>query len=284
MSKSSRSWLQSNLKSQVPHLSGWGRRGKSPLMILETAHSMLATAAPIASSSMGTCTRWPSLSRCTALRLVSGVPHRASVRVGLASCVGNSLEICGARAHRASAAGWARCGPVPGSGSSRRRIAPPRPAAGSSTARRCLVPCQRTGAIGHLEGLREVRLEPERAPALRHHRLRQAHLRGHRPRRSVRRALRSRLQRLEDHLLHLVVAHRARRARPRLVVEPVQSAPREAPPPLRHRRLACSPAPRRSTCSSHQRRRPALSGTAAPNAATTSAASPTAPASRAHHH
>ena len=59
---------------------------------------------------------------------------------------------------------------------------------------------------------------------------------GHRPRRPVRRVRRGRLQSAHEHVLDHRVGDLARRARPRVVGQPVQAALREPLAPLRHRR------------------------------------------------
>jgi hypothetical protein len=56
----------------------------------------------------------------------------------------------------------------------------------------------------------------------------------------MRRVARRRLQRLDDHLLDLVVADRPRPTRTRLVEQPVESALGKARPP-RHRHVARDP-------------------------------------------
>ena len=87
--------------------------------------------------------------------------------------------------------------------------------------------------------LHAVGLQAERPPHPRDRRLRHAGLARHLARGPVRAAVRRhRLQRLDDHLLDLLVAHRPRPARPRLVDQPVQPALGEPRPPLRHRRTA----------------------------------------------
>src|SRR5438477_356805 len=55
-------------------------------------------------------------------------------------------------------------------------------------------------------------------------------------RRPVRRVRRLLLERLHDHPLDVLVADRARLARPRLIVQPVEATPREPSPPLADRR------------------------------------------------
>ena len=89
---------------------------------------------------------------------------------------------------------------------------------------------------GHLVLVDEVGLEPERAPYLRHSRLRHPCCCGHRPRRPVRRVRRVRLQSAHEHVLDHRVGDLARRPRPRVVGQPVQAALREPAAPLRHRR------------------------------------------------
>ena len=93
--------------------------------------------------------------------------------------------------------------------------------------------------LGELPVLHAVGLQAERPPHPRDRRLRHAGLARHLARGPVRAAVRRhRLQRLDDHLLDLLVAHRPRPARPRLVDQPVQPALGEPRPPLRHRRTA----------------------------------------------
>ena len=58
----------------------------------------------------------------------------------------------------------------------------------------------------------------------------------HRARRPVRRVRRLLLERLHDHPLDVVVADRARLARPRLVMQPVEAPPRKPAPPPADRR------------------------------------------------
>ena len=71
----------------------------------------------------------------------------------------------------------------------------------------------------------------------------------HRARRPVRRVRRLLLERLHDHPLDVLVADRARLARPRLVMQPIEAAPREPAPPPADRRAGYSPTRPRSPCS-----------------------------------
>ena len=85
-----------------------------------------------------------------------------------------------------------------------------------------------------LERLGDVGLQAERAPDAADHRVTHAGRLGHRARAPVRLALRRRLQRLDNHRLDRVVGHDPRRADPRLVVQPLESAGDEPEPPFRH--------------------------------------------------
>ena len=71
-----------------------------------------------------------------------------------------------------------------------------------------------------LERLRDVGLQPERAPDAADHRVTHAGRLGHRARAPVRLTLRRRLQRFDNHRLDRLVGHDPRRADPRLVVQP----------------------------------------------------------------
>ena len=85
-----------------------------------------------------------------------------------------------------------------------------------------------------LERLGDVRLQAERAPDAADHRVTHARRLGHRAGAPVRLALRRRLQRFDNHRLDRVVGHDPRRADPRLVVQPRQSAGDEPEPPFGH--------------------------------------------------
>jgi hypothetical protein len=85
---------------------------------------------------------------------------------------------------------------------------------------------------GELPRLLTVRLQPERPPDPQHGRLRQTDLARHRPRRPVRRVARRRLQRLDDHLLDLLVGDRPRPPRPRLIRQAIQAVLGKPRPPL----------------------------------------------------
>ena len=98
----------------------------------------------------------------------------------------------------------------------------------------------------------------------------------HRARRPVRRVRRLLLERLHDHPLDVLVADRARLARPRLVMQPIEAAPREPAAPLADRRSRCSQARPRSRCSTAPPPPPTRSGNATPAPASSSAAEPTA--------
>jgi len=86
--------------------------------------------------------------------------------------------------------------------------------------------------FGELPGLLAVRLQPERPPDAQHRRLRQADLARHRPGRPVRGVLGRALQRLDDHLLDLLVGDRARPSGTRLVDEAVEAVLHKARTPL----------------------------------------------------
>ena len=77
--------------------------------------------------------------------------------------------------------------------------------------------------LGELPRLLAVRLQPERLPDPVHRRLGQADLARHRARRPMRRVPRRGLQRLDDHLLDLLVGDRPRLPRPRLIDQPIQA-------------------------------------------------------------
>ena len=81
---------------------------------------------------------------------------------------------------------------------------------------------------GELEGPDAVRLQPEGAPDAVHGRGRMADLLGHGPQAPMRRAFRTRFQRLADCGRDLIVTDLARRTRTRLVVETIHPALREA--------------------------------------------------------
>ena len=82
-----------------------------------------------------------------------------------------------------------------------------------------------------LERFGLLRLEPERPPDATDRGLAHPRRGGHRARRPVRRVWRALLKRLDDHTLDVIIADRPRLARTRLVVQPVQTAPREPPAP-----------------------------------------------------
>ena len=128
-----------------------------------------------------------------------------------------------------------------------------------------------------------MRLEPERPPDPADRALAHPGRGRHRPRRPMRRVARLLLQRLHDHPLDVLVADRARLARPRLVMQPVEAAPREPAPPLADRRARYSPARPRSPCSSAPPPPPTRSGSETPTPASSSAAEPTAQAPPAPH-
>ena len=89
---------------------------------------------------------------------------------------------------------------------------------------------------GELERLDLMRLQRERPPDPADRALAHPGRGRHRPRRPVRRVRRLLLERLHDHPLDVLVADRARLARPRLVMQPIEAAPREPAPPLADRR------------------------------------------------
>ena len=89
--------------------------------------------------------------------------------------------------------------------------------------------------VRQLERLAPMRLQPERVPNAADGHVTQADGFRHVPRTPVRRAARRRFQRANDHLLDLLVGDRPLRARPRLVVQPVQALPDEPPAPLADR-------------------------------------------------
>ena len=91
--------------------------------------------------------------------------------------------------------------------------------------------------LGELPRLLAMRRQSERAPDPRDRRLREPDLGRHRPRRPLRRVLRRRLQRLDDHLLHLGIGDRPRPPRTRLVQQAVQPILTEPRAPLPHRRV-----------------------------------------------
>jgi hypothetical protein len=78
-------------------------------------------------------------------------------------------------------------------------------------------------------------LQPERPPDPRDRGLVESDLGSHRPRRPMRRALRSALERLGDHLFDLGVGDLSRLPRPRLVQQPVEPKLNKPPAPQRHR-------------------------------------------------
>ena len=92
--------------------------------------------------------------------------------------------------------------------------------------------------VRQLERLAPMRLQPERVPNPADGHVTQADGLRHVARTPVRRPARRRFQRANDHLLHLLVGDRPLGARPRLVVQPVQSLRDEAPAPLADRRRA----------------------------------------------
>jgi hypothetical protein len=96
-----------------------------------------------------------------------------------------------------------------------------------------LVDEQRIG--GELEGLGAVRLQTERTPNAHHRRLRQPARLGHRPTAPVRRVARLLVQGLGDHALDRRITDRARRPRPRLIEQPVETLRDEPRAPLADR-------------------------------------------------
>ena len=93
---------------------------------------------------------------------------------------------------------------------------------------------------GELEGLDPMRLQPEGLPDAMDGRGREADRLGHRAQAPMGRVRGRRLQRALDHFGNLVVADRARRARPRLVLQPVEPGFGKA---LRHLPTVCWPTP-----------------------------------------
>ncbi len=90
-----------------------------------------------------------------------------------------------------------------------------------------------------------VGLEPKRPPDTRDRRLREPGLRGHLTRRPVRPAVgRCGLQGAHYHVLDALVADRPRRARPRLIDQPIQALGGKPSAPLRDRRTADLDPPR----------------------------------------
>src|SRR5205823_5480441 len=89
---------------------------------------------------------------------------------------------------------------------------------------------------GELERLRLMRLQREGPPDPADRALAHPRRLGHRPRRPMRRRPRLLLQGLADHPLDILVADRARLARPRLVMQPIKPPPREPATPLPDRR------------------------------------------------
>ena len=139
------------------------------------------------------------------------------------------------------------------------------------------------GSGRELERLDLMRLEPERPPDPADRALAHPGRGRHRARRPMRRVRRLLLERLHDHPLDVLVADRARLARPRLVMQPVETAPREPAPPLADRRARCSPTRPRSPCSTAPPPPPTRSDSETPTPARSSAAEPTARASPAPH-
>ena len=101
---------------------------------------------------------------------------------------------------------------------------------------------------GELPGLLAVRLQAERLPDPQHRRLRQADLARHRARRPMSGVLRRGLERLDDHLLDLVIGDRSRPPRARFIGQTVQPQPRETVAPLASRADRDSQPRRRSRC------------------------------------
>ena len=134
-----------------------------------------------------------------------------------------------------------------------------------------------------LERLDLMRLERERPPDPADRALAHPGRGRHRARRPVRRVRRLLLERLHDHPLDVLVADRARLARPRLVVQPIEAAPREPAPPPADRRARYSPTRPRSPCSNGPPPPPTRSGSETPTPANSSDAEPTAQASPAPH-
>jgi hypothetical protein len=140
-----------------------------------------------------------------------------------------------------------------------------------------LVDNQRIGR--QLEGLGQLRFEPQGPPAPTDRRLAQPRPFRHRLPRPVGRVGRGLLQRRHHHRLDLLDRDRRRPTRPGLVHQPVQ------PPLHQSGRAICRPSPearptrRPPGCSGSPRHRPARSCSAGPAPGTTSPAAPSAPAS-----
>ena len=86
-----------------------------------------------------------------------------------------------------------------------------------------------------LERLRDVGLQPERAPDAADHGVTHAGRLGHRAGTPVRLALRRRLQCFDNYRFDRVVGHDPRRADARFVVQPLESTGDEPESPFRHR-------------------------------------------------
>ena len=129
---------------------------------------------------------------------------------------------------------------------------------------------------GELERLRLVRLQPERSPDPADRALAHPGRRRHRARRPVRRRPRLLLQRLYDHPLDVLVTDRARLARPRLVMKPIQPLPRKPATPLPDRRPSTPEARPRSRYSTSPPPRPARPGNGTRAPARSTAAEPNA--------
>ena len=119
---------------------------------------------------------------------------------------------------------------------------------------------------GELERLDLMRLQPERPPDPADRALAHPGRGRHRARRPVRRVRRLLLERLHDHPLDVLVADRARLARPRLVMQPIEAAPREPAPPLARPSSRCSPTRPRSPYSTGPPPPPTRSGSETPSA------------------
>jgi hypothetical protein len=91
-----------------------------------------------------------------------------------------------------------------------------------------------------LERLGLVRFQAKGAPDTAHRRLAHPGRGRHRSRRPVRSVRRRLLQRLDDHPLDLLIADRARFARTRLIVQPIQPLASESPAPLADRVFAAA--------------------------------------------
>src|SRR5678815_5957723 len=85
-----------------------------------------------------------------------------------------------------------------------------------------------------LEALGAMRLQPKRPPDAADQRVTDARRLGHGPGAPVRLAARRRLEGLDDDGLNLLIRDRARRAHPRFVVQPLESALDKLAAPLGH--------------------------------------------------